>query len=411
MKMVELQSLWLSEDNQICGHVGVAGSITSKEERAFRTLLRLDTLRGEDSTGIAGMKASGVTTIVKDALNAYDFLNEKEARKPFEGWVKILMGHNRAATRGAINPDNAHPFEYGDIVGAHNGTLNRYNNLLDGHKFKVDSQAVFYHMSEESVEDLWKNLDGAAALVWINKKDKTLNFLRNDKREFAFTTSTDGKTLFYASEPWMLMVACAREGIEIEKPVMSAVNVHYELHMVDGKLDMKVRELEPYKYVYKPVTTYSYSSSSRGAESYTVIPNDKYIQINKGDSLRFEVDVIRDFTTHQGQRKCNVFGITDNGVPVRMWGIDAVKHEWIIDQMATKDMFFEATVLQKTMYHIELEIKGAFPLYEELGAHEFACEVCGSGVDKELVKVQEGGKIFCTECELDLIALNREGYV
>lgn len=399
----------------MCGLVGVAGTITSKEERAFRTLLRLDVLRGEDSTGIASMSSKGKFTIAKDAENAYTFLNTKEARKPFEGWLKILMGHNRAATKGAVVAENAHPFEYGNIIGAHNGTLSYWGNLLDGGKFKVDSQAVFYHMSEESVEDLWKNLNGAAALVWMNKKDKTINFLRNDKRELAFTTTTDGKTFFWASEPWMLMVACAREGIDIEKPVMFTTNVHYELHVADGKLDMKVRELEPYKYVYKPIVTTS--STARRSESVTPISSEKYNAIHKGEIIKFEIDILRDFTTAEGARKCNVFGVSDDGLAVRIWGVEADRFEWLLDIMAREELFFEGKILNKSTYHVEVDIKTVFPLFEEIGAVEHGdnkeckCEVCGDKVEEGKGHVQQSGKVFCDECQLDLIALNNEGYV
>lgn len=40
----------------MCGLVGVAGEITMASEKVLRTLLILDSLRGEDSTGIASIK-------------------------------------------------------------------------------------------------------------------------------------------------------------------------------------------------------------------------------------------------------------------------------------------------------------------------------------------------------------------
>ncbi|AJT60766.1 putative amidotransferase [Citrobacter phage CVT22] len=388
----------------MCGHVGVAGHIGAKEERVFKTLLRLDTLRGEDSTGVASMTSTGAVTISKDATNAYAFLSSQAGKKPFYGWNRIMLGHNRWATKGAVNVENAHPFEFGHIVGAHNGTLKNHHNLLDGNKFSVDSQAVFYHMSEESVEDLWLNLNGAAALVWINKVEKSINFLRNKERELYYTVSKDGKSFFWASEFWMLVVACAKEGVEVGTPVMFKENVHYCLN--PDKMDMSVRELKPYA---APV----YVAPDRGLESYTAMSSEQFASVDKNKGIQFEVDVIKDYTSWDGVKKANVWGVSAAGLPIRIYGIEIDKHEWLINSMATEDVFFEGKVIRKTLYQIEVDINTVFPLYHETvvvdaenDVHEFCCEVCGDGITKGKEVVQPGGKIFCQECNLDLLELD-----
>src|SRR3546814_8848521 len=57
-----------------------------------------------------------------------------------------FVGHNRFATKGKVNDLNAHPFHYGNIVGAHNGTLEKSSwDALDkklGEDTDVDSQAI-----------------------------------------------------------------------------------------------------------------------------------------------------------------------------------------------------------------------------------------------------------------------------
>lgn len=404
----------------MCGLVGVAGTITSKEERAFRTMLRLDVLRGEDSTGIASMSSSGIFKVAKDATNAYDFLNTKEAKEPFYGVLRALMGHNRAATKGKVVAENAHPFTYGNIIGAHNGTLNRWNNLLDGSKFDVDSKAIFNHIAEEDVADLWSKLDGAAALVWMNKEEKTVNFLRNSKRELYYTTSTDGKCFFWASEPWMMYVACTREGIDIEKPVMFKENVHYTL-TTGNEMNLSVRELEPYKptYTYTPYvySTPSSSPSTRGSASSTstaCISKETLDKIQIHELIKFKVDLIRDWTSAEGVRKSTVIGITAAGLPVRVFGVLSDVYEWVLNIMATEDLVFEGRILAKNTYQIEVDMATVFPIYDVDtldDVHEFCCEVCGSGIDKGKEHVQPSGKVFCEECQLDLDALSEVGYV
>src|SRR3546814_11475199 len=64
----------------------------------------------------------------------------------------MLFGHNRAATKGAVNQENAHPFNHGDIVGCHNGTLYNVTNLDDHKDFKVDSENIFYDMSRNGAK-------------------------------------------------------------------------------------------------------------------------------------------------------------------------------------------------------------------------------------------------------------------
>lgn len=387
----------------MCGHVGVAGNVSAKEERIFRTLLRLDTLRGEDSTGIAALNSAGKFTVVKDAANAYDFLKGKDSKEAFTGWVKILMGHNRAATKGAVVKDNAHPFEFGNIIGAHNGTLNSWHNLLDGDKFKVDSQAVFYHMSEEDPDDLWSKLNGAAALVWMNKAEKSINFLRNSQRDLCYTTTVDGKTFLWASEAWMLHVACAREGLEIEKPVMFRENVHYTLFPCGTNLDMKVRELAPYK---PPVVTYSRGNLSQSS-TFLPVAADK---VGKGDAVKFKIDIVRDYQTSSGGR-CNVFGITEAGLPIRIFGVDPLQYEWLINIMSTEDVVFEGLISNKTLYVIEVDITTVFPMYDNVESDGSCCDICKNKIEEGKGHKQLSGKVFCDECQLDIDELSAAGYV
>lgn len=182
----------------------------------FRRLLELDTVRGPHSTGVLFVDDRGLTNVVKKVGTPWDLYSHKVTEEAFKSSVNLLMGHNRWATQGKINNANAHPFDMGNIIGAHNGTLTTRYNLQDHLKFDVDSENLYHHMEENGVNDTIPKLNGAFALTWWDKTDDTLNIIRNDKRPLHYAVSKDKKTLLWASEPWMIYVACSAHKFEID---------------------------------------------------------------------------------------------------------------------------------------------------------------------------------------------------
>lgn len=227
----------------MCGLLGMAGMIGQKEKTAFEQMLYAGALRGWHSTGVASVNIQGNPSIFKLALPAVDFLDSKKCTNLLVGSHNVLLGHNRSATRGAVSHRNAHPFENERVVGAHNGTLTGQWRLPDHKDFDVDSENIFHSIAVQGVDATYKVLDGAAALVWYDKIERTMNFLRNDERDLFYAWSKDKKTLMWASEWGMMCWIAGRNGIALENPLTIPVDTLHTFQIPFG-LAANAREFE-----------------------------------------------------------------------------------------------------------------------------------------------------------------------
>ncbi|HEY9817447.1 MAG TPA: hypothetical protein V6D20_16840, partial [Candidatus Obscuribacterales bacterium] len=156
----------------MCGLVGVVGKIGLKEEEAFKDMLAVDVVRGAHSTGIVAVDARGFADWAKAAMLPHDFMQTRQFKQAFAGTHVLLMGHNRYATKGAVNTANAHPFETQHLTGMHNGTLiNWYAALEEANKFDVDSECLLHTMDVRGLKDTFSGLNGAFAVTWHDSRD------------------------------------------------------------------------------------------------------------------------------------------------------------------------------------------------------------------------------------------------
>lgn len=240
----------------MCGLVGMAGSLKAQHRAVMKDLLFFDTLRGADSTGVLSVNRQRQYEIKKMTVPGYDFV----VQPFFDGLIghgdQLWLGHNRFKTMGDVSRLNAHPFsvlnERGNLVlaGAHNGTLkNKYEieRELGGDRFGTDSEALINLIEREGCKDAIAKAEGAWAITYWDGPDNTINFIRNKERPLFYSFNKDRDVIVWASEPWMIRVACDRNRFEMDSDKVTFVNedTHYVLEIpqqMGGKFGEFIKE-------------------------------------------------------------------------------------------------------------------------------------------------------------------------
>lgn len=201
----------------MCGIVGFIEkkhNLYAPDLKVFETMLLVDSLRGEDSTGAFSVYGkSGSINYIKQATNPLNLFRTPEWDKFKQKSVQsaaILVGHNRKATVGEVKTANAHPFLEGNTILIHNGGITNWRKF-DSTK-TVDSHAVCAAIDKEGHQAILPELEGAYTLVWYNIKDKMLYFARNEERPLCFM-DTDSYQM-WASEELFMRFALLKNGMK-----------------------------------------------------------------------------------------------------------------------------------------------------------------------------------------------------
>lgn len=216
--------------------------------------LMADTVRGDDSTGVfySPFTKVGEAGWVKDAVDGYRFVQDKDYQNVElrMGSLWFCIGHNRAATVGAVSQHTAHPFQEGPITMVHNGTLRSTHALdksmteLDG--VTVDSHALCHNLAlsppDKVGENVISKIDGAFALVWHDARDDSLNIVRNSERPLHLALNKAGDALYMASEAAMLSWLGTRLSLSLDTIVYPEPGVH--LKYSRGDMVPKVAKYE-----------------------------------------------------------------------------------------------------------------------------------------------------------------------
>lgn len=232
------------------------------ELTGFNGLTWITQLRGYDSTGVVQItNKKEVDSLKQLGTPEQLFLTPKykewAARLIKEG--KVAFSHCRAATRGTVSLDNAHPFylpregEDNGITIIHNGTLNHQNSFPDFGKFDVDSKWLGHCIATYGAAEALSKIDGPIATMWYDSKDGTFNIYRNHERPLYRVTTKEGHTLFNSEEEALTWVLGRNKWKANEKGIVPVTPMHW----LSFNLDDLKETVTPIVRVYPRVhTTY-----------------------------------------------------------------------------------------------------------------------------------------------------------
>jgi hypothetical protein len=280
----------------MCGLVGLYYKNPNKRlsKKAIAELVFINQLRGDDSGGLIYAyhgKDKLYVGSVKEVGTPCDFVttNDVVNKQIHDNDNVLLAFHNRAATRGIVSEENAHPFKYEHVTLMHNGTLRSEYNINNKY-FPVDSQAIAYYLDQEnaSVQELVGKVNGAYALVWTDLRDGSVNFLRNNDRPLYFAETAD--FIMWASESRFITFLNAGHGLGITEIKSFPTFTHRKVYLHSGRsIDVKLGEpreviIPVYKSRYYNYNQYDNDIYTPPANTNTKVVNTSWPQMVSNDT-------------------------------------------------------------------------------------------------------------------------------
>lgn len=242
----------------MCGLTAAIGKPGKEMQRVWEDLLCINILRGIDSTGVAAATLKNGVSYYKAVVWPWQLMRTKDyAEIVTDNQDKnhVLIGHCRAATRGSVSINNAHPFMHGNITMVHNGTLKSHINHK-GRKTETDSESICIGVAERGIAAVWKELDGDATLVWYDANDKSLNAISNGKRPLAYCYNKGRTHMYLASQSDMLKFTLETAEVDIDDDSVYKADddkhIKWRWDEKKGIVTVGVAKLEPRPFYVAP---------------------------------------------------------------------------------------------------------------------------------------------------------------
>jgi len=257
----------------MCGNIALVSTnktTTDWKKRSdwFKAALVADTIRGSDGTGLAFVPHTNMTDpdFLKQAVPGPTFLENKRVDSILNTCEKyaVLMGHNRAATKGGISSVSSHPFQHGAITLCHNGTLTQWTGVDPS--FTVDSEAICHAFDKNGAKETLEKLKGAYALQWYDANSKTYNIARNEQRPLTLAFSDKREFMLVASEAWMIRELAIKYKVPLDDKGVWSLNPGYILSFALD--DPKKKDLSKFTYTkFNIAPTYSSTYGDYGGNN------------------------------------------------------------------------------------------------------------------------------------------------
>jgi len=203
----------------MCGIFGVlsAHSINKNQGNFLIDAFQTGVVRGHHGTGMITVQPDGSASGVSRAIAGGEFLSDDKTRKHLDkaSRAKLVVGHNRFTTSGENIDEHCHPFEYENVIGVHNGSVpdGPLQKIDPDKSHVVDSSRIYAALdkADDPIEVLKHIHTGAYALVWYDRRDKSLYMARNGQRPLHIAETAGG--LVFSSELGMLGWLIARNSL------------------------------------------------------------------------------------------------------------------------------------------------------------------------------------------------------
>lgn len=237
----------------MCGIVGIFSTVstgtTASQVKMLRDMITADAVRGYDGTGIFFLKArdgykkdnpAAREFYYKDAVVGASLLDSLGSWNRMAMDCRFVVGHNRAATMGTVDKENAHPFIFDNVMGVHNGTVLDWEEILKDKytRSEMDSAAIYEALNgiepdPQTVGELLGTLElGAYSLVWYDNRIKKLRFARNGDRPMNIVNTATG--FLFGSELRMLEWIVDRRDIRMYTAAETKVHTLIDVPVEGG---------------------------------------------------------------------------------------------------------------------------------------------------------------------------------